>query len=620
MRKLLTILFILTTVASTAQVNGVYQENRSFGFQYRRLKSDSTLHIPTFCGTPTLRNSPVGNQAAIGYDSCHGIFYVYNPKDSLWSQVTGSGTGIDSISLGIDYYYLFSGGVLKDSVGLPVDTLKVSNDFVVEGDTLKLKADSLHKLSYRDDVDTSGVSPMEIPVKQWVLDRLGSGGLWTAKDSSTYYKKGNVLIGTDVDDGHTLRVNGTVEFNLGSDAEGDLFYRNSLGSFVRLPVGTAGQALRVVGGVPAWVDTTAAGGSPGGSDTQVQFNDGGVFGGGSSFVWDKTLNNLSVGTSQNSSTNINIINTSTGLKAKSALFLWNGPDTSNVGYLSLFGKNTSDALYNNSLLLRSAYNVTGGINISSSHGVKISTNDSTFSDFVLRNKSMYLYNTKDTTNYEAGVFKWSANKLIIGTENGGTASARDSYLISANTNNLVAGSNTPTRIGKGDLSSAIWGIHFNINANDDYNIGFGVDMTGSNTYRARGNGSAANPAMIRMVGGDLVFYADQSKTDLVTYTPTERFRIKKTGQFIIPATNTATGTTGDRTINQPAGSVNFAAGATSITVTDSFVTTSSLIFLQVYGTDATAKSATVTVSSGAFIITLNAAATAETKVAFKIIN
>lgn len=35
--------------------------------------------------------------------------------------------------------------------------------------------------------------------------------------------------------------------------------------------------------------------SPGGSDTQVQFNDGSLFGGDSQFVWDKTANTLTIG-------------------------------------------------------------------------------------------------------------------------------------------------------------------------------------------------------------------------------------------------------------------------------------------------------------------------------------
>ena len=39
-----------------------------------------------------------------------------------------------------------------------------------------------------------------------------------------------------------------------SGATGDLYYRDSSGNFVRLPVGGAGKTLRVSGGLPAWSD------------------------------------------------------------------------------------------------------------------------------------------------------------------------------------------------------------------------------------------------------------------------------------------------------------------------------------------------------------------------------
>jgi len=40
--------------------------------------------------------------------------------------------------------------------------------------------------------------------------------------------------------------------------------------------------------------SAAAGGTPGGADTQVQFNDGGAFGGDADFTWNKTTNLLSI--------------------------------------------------------------------------------------------------------------------------------------------------------------------------------------------------------------------------------------------------------------------------------------------------------------------------------------
>lgn len=68
---------------------------------------------------------------------------------------------------------------------------------------------------------------------------------------------------------------GAFKFTLGSDATGDIFYRNSSGNFVRLPVGTAAQTLHG-GTIPVWKDTTAAGagGSPALTSTYIGVGDG----------------------------------------------------------------------------------------------------------------------------------------------------------------------------------------------------------------------------------------------------------------------------------------------------------------------------------------------------------
>ncbi len=42
-----------------------------------------------------------------------------------------------------------------------------------------------------------------------------------------------------------------------SGATGDLYYRDSSGNFVRLPVGATGKTLRVSGGLPTWTDADA---------------------------------------------------------------------------------------------------------------------------------------------------------------------------------------------------------------------------------------------------------------------------------------------------------------------------------------------------------------------------
>lgn len=83
---------------------------------------------------------------------------------------------------------------------------------------------------------------------------------------------------------------------------------------------------------------------------------------------------------------------------------------------------------------------------------------------------------------------------------------------------------------------------------------------------------------------------------------------------------TASGTTGNRTINRNAGSVNFAAAATSLVVTNNRVTTSSIIVATVATNDATMTSVTAVAAAGSFTLHANAAATAETRVNFIVIN
>lgn len=86
------------------------------------------------------------------------------------------------------------------------------------------------------------------------------------------------------------------------------------------------------------------------------------------------------------------------------------------------------------------------------------------------------------------------------------------------------------------------------------------------------------------------------------------------------ATNTTAGTTGNQTINKISGTVNFAAAASTLTVTNSLVTTSSIVFAVVRTNDTTATIKNVVPGSGSFVITLTAGATAETSVGFFVIN
>jgi hypothetical protein len=90
--------------------------------------------------------------------------------------------------------------------------------------------------------------------------------------------------------------------------------------------------------------------------------------------------------------------------------------------------------------------------------------------------------------------------------------------------------------------------------------------------------------------------------------------------IVVNKTITAAGTTGAQTINFTAGSVNFAAAATSLVVTNSLVATTSVIMATVATNDTTMKSVQAVAAAGSFTLYASAAATAETRVNFLVLN
>lgn len=128
-------------------------------------------------------------------------------------------------------------------------------------------------------------------------------------------------------------------------------------------------------------------------------------------------------------------------------------------------------------------------------------------------------------------------------------------------------------------------------------VDFGIDTAGNGLMRQR-------EAL------DLIFYT----------TNAEVMRLKAAGNIVVPTTVTAGGTTGAQTINKISGTVNFAAAATAITVTNSLVSATSIVMAVVRTNDTTSVIKNVVPASGSFVITLNAAATAETSVGFFVIN
>lgn len=90
--------------------------------------------------------------------------------------------------------------------------------------------------------------------------------------------------------------------------------------------------------------------------------------------------------------------------------------------------------------------------------------------------------------------------------------------------------------------------------------------------------------------------------------------------LVFDRTMTPAGVTGARTINKPAGSVNFAPGAVSLVVTNSLVTANSIVMTQVMTNDDSMSAVKAISDAGFFTLITGEAPTAETRVSFIVFN
>lgn len=170
------------------------------------------------------------------------------------------------------------------------------------------------------------------------------------------------------------------------------------------------------------------------------------------------------------------------------------------------------------------------------------------------------------------------------------------------------------------------GLHSSTPINQTFKScnGSGTDITGSNLTVGAGIGTGtgkggslifATASALGTTGstaGTLVSAFNISPDFTVTFAPYTNISVGKT---ITPA-----GTTGDQTINRTAGSVNFAALASSLILTNSFVTSASVIQVTVGSNDASMYAATVSAGNGAFVIFAKPSApTAETIIYFTVL-
>jgi hypothetical protein len=332
--------------------------------------------------------------------------------------------------------------------------------------------------------------------------------------------------------------------------------------------------------------------------------------------------NISIGS--NAGFSITTATRNSNFGAESGRSITTGSSNSNIG--SYAGSSITTGSFNNNFGRDAGRNITTGTNnsnIGSYAGLSVTTgtNNNNFGRDAGRNI------TTGTNNSNIG--SYAGLSVTTGTNNNnfGIESGRNITTGSSNSN---IGSYAGRAITTGTNNS-------NFGAESGRNITTG---SSNSSFGASSGRYLADGSTLLITPSNCAFFGALTKASADGVTAENVFGYNATGigsnttcigassntktqiygDIILDKTVTATGTTGAQTINKTVGSVNFAAAASSLVVTNSRVTTASVIVATVATDDATMKSVVAVSAAGSFTLTANAAATAETRVNFIVIN
>ena len=171
------------------------------------------------------------------------------------------------------------------------------------------RADHVHAMPSASDVgaDSSGTAASAIAAHELAIDPHPGYALESSLGGAALLDVGNAA-GTVAsgDDSRFVIAGGTTGQALvkNSNTNYDVLWSdvtavaaiNDL-TDVNITSPSDGQVLEYDSTTSRWVNAAAAGGSPGGSNSQIQFNDNGLFGGDTGLTFNKTTNELTVGVS-----------------------------------------------------------------------------------------------------------------------------------------------------------------------------------------------------------------------------------------------------------------------------------------------------------------------------------
>jgi len=304
-------------------------------------------------------------------------------------------------------------------------------------------------------------------------------------------------------------------------------------------------------------------------------------GGGTSYTFSTGLTNSSGTVTSNLSTGVAGGQSVVGGTAASNSLTLSSTSNATKGKI-LFGTSAYDEV-NNRLGIGTA---SPSFALDVNGTARISTSDNSY------NQQVYIQNTNAGTTALTGLLLRNS----AGTDVGQFTYIPSNYIVAAQANQVSFGSVGQTKLSFGANTSA--------------------------------NGAAAQDIIFSTLGTNSTYQMQiKGNGNVQINTNTDagyRFDVNGTtrvqGALNFNPTNTASGTTGNQTINKASGTVNIAAAGTTVTVTNSLVTASSIVYAVIRTNDATATIKNVVPSAGSFVINLGAAATAEVSIGFFVIN
>jgi hypothetical protein len=203
-------------------------------------------------------------------------------------------------------------------------------------------------------------------------NRITVTGGDTIDIASTYVGQTSITTLGTITTGTWTGIIGQATMTLGSDATGDIYYRNSGGNLTRLGIGSAGQVLGVSAGIPAWqaagsgitVGTTTI---TSGTSGRIAFNNSGVYGESSNLQFDNS--NIRIGLGLTPQVGIDVLGGGVtpymrlGNTGGNSTHLFNNNTTSYLRHVVGASVGSEVALNNNNVNIMNAFQIfaTGNI-------------------------------------------------------------------------------------------------------------------------------------------------------------------------------------------------------------------------------------------------------------------